>query len=46
MILAVTGVLIAVANYPLWGKATEKFYAPGPALSVCLKEQKLPPVRE
>jgi len=37
-------VTIAVANYPLYGQAAEKFYAPGPALTVWLEEQKLPPV--
>lgn len=37
-------VTIAVGNYPLWGKGTEKFIAPGPALSVWFEEQKIPPV--
>ena len=37
-------VTIAVANYPLWGEATQKFIAPGPALSVWIEEQKIPPV--
>lgn len=39
-------VTIAVANYPLWGRAAERFIPPGPGLSVCLEEQKLPPVGE
>jgi hypothetical protein len=37
-------VTIAVANYPLWGEAAKKMIAPGPALTVCLEEQKLPPL--
>jgi hypothetical protein len=39
-------VTIAVANYPLWENAAATKIPPGPALSVCLEEQKLPPVGE
>jgi alpha-galactosidase len=39
-------VTLGVGNYPLWGAGLKKLIAPGPALSVWLESQKIPPLPE